>query len=533
MRRKIILTLIIILIIMSSGYFGYSIYRNIGHVDNKMEKVGKDNYYLQYDDTWKIEKKEDTEIDFVHKNSGSKLKIRINQLENETQYKSIDELFDSFLYNIQNQNKTYNLVYKEKSKFQNQNLDGYKLLFETDENQVEICLYKKGDKLIIFTYEATSEYFDILLDSATNIIDNFNYKDKQFDVKTSISLKTESIKYTKQEEINSMLNDVSSYEIAASNYLVDYSIPSCFKQTNFDTTYGSYSLENLSNYSTITINTSILTRNLYEYIEKDSSKSIYEKYSVDYYDLEYEAIDKLSDDPPTYVYKNSYYKNDSAYENISIIYELNKNHIFIVDISSSDIGIPEELVKMIKINKTMNIAENIKNEKKDGLLIGTLKDFVDYSYSDIQEVTLKIPDGYHEVDKGINLYEQRNYESNEKYKDDIPKVEVEYKYTTLDAESILNSLNNLIDKDLGEFKDFSTPTEMNVGDRKYNVFERGYTRQSDTTDETGQRYKYYTKEKVLCCELPNNLNLFIRIAVNGNDVSNELINSFLNFEINK
>ena len=128
-NKKITLTIFIILIIVLILIFEIMNKRNI------MSELNMNNYILQYDNTWKLTKKEELEVNLLHKKSESELNIKIKELQDEAQYNTIDELFDSILYNIQEQNSNYKLIYKEKSKITKQNIDGYKVLFEFDDGQ--------------------------------------------------------------------------------------------------------------------------------------------------------------------------------------------------------------------------------------------------------------------------------------------------------------------------------------------------------------------------------------------------------------
>ena len=160
-NKKIVLTILITLIIVIVGILIYFIYGYFNN-KNKIHEISNNNYSFQYDSTWKIDKNNEMETSLIHKKSKSKLEIKISELEDELQYKTIDEIFDSLLYNIQKQNSNYKLIYKEQAKITNQDMDGYKILFETDENQASIYIYKQGNRLVTFTYEATYEYLSLI-----------------------------------------------------------------------------------------------------------------------------------------------------------------------------------------------------------------------------------------------------------------------------------------------------------------------------------------------------------------------------------
>lgn len=530
-NKKIVLTILIALIIVIMGILIYFI---CGYFNNKNEihEISNNNYSFQYDSTWKIDENNEMETSLIHKKSKSKMKIKISELEDELQYKTIDEIFDSLLYNIQKQNSNYKLIYKEQAKITNQAIDGYKILFETDENQASIYLYKQGNRLVTFTYETTYEYFDILLDSVNSIIYSFNLKEMIFDVKTYINIETKEMEYTEQADVATLLNNTKNCEIASSNYLVQYSIPDIFKDTDYDSQYGSYRIDDLPNYSNIRLNTSIMKCNIYEYLDREDTPNIYDDYDSTSSNKENEIVDKFGDSPLSYIYKNKSLRNNKINENISIVYELNQNHIFIIKIESEGVGIPKELIEMIKIKDYKNIASNIRNEKENGFLIGKLKQFTDYTYEKTEEITLKLPESYQEIDKDTNLYEERNYISDYYEKAPIAKCEIEYSITSLTIESELKILEDNINKNLGGYKKFSQANDITSNDKKFTVYNRGYTRLSENTDGNGLKYKFYTNEKVLFYDLQNEKRLVIIIKANENQINDELINTLTNFDIN-
>lgn len=321
----------------------------------KVEQIDNDNYLMKYDSTWKVEEKNDTAVKLSHKQSKSQLNIRITELELDIQYKTLEELFNRFLDNIQEQNKEYNLLNKEEIIINNTNLKGYKLLFENDTQQVEIIVYKQGTKLVTITYEATYEYFDLVLNSAKYIIENFTLKEKKFDVSTEINLKTEKINYTNDNSVRVLLKTVKPEEITAKNYRVNYTIPSNFVAQEQIGENAYYTLEGLDIGKNLSINVNIFNTNIYEYLDKESYVNIY---NTRYYlndDIKV-TIDKYSETPLCYIYRDSYKVRSMLYENIELIFEINADHIFSVSIKSTGVGIPRELVDMIKINKIENYA---------------------------------------------------------------------------------------------------------------------------------------------------------------------------------
>lgn len=520
-KKLLILSLIILIIIVMFLFFWIIKNRNI-----QVNTISNDNYLLEYDNTWKIINQEEGKVKLVHKESKSELNINVKELDEEDKYKSVDELFYSLLYNIQEQNKEYKLIYYEKTVFTKNNIDGYEILFENDGTQSSIYFYKQGSKIVVITYEALYEYFDILLDSVNNIIYNFNIKEEEFDIMTNIKLELNQITYSEQNDIVEMLTETKEQEIASSNYLVNYSIPGNFTLQRYDTKYGEYEFSDLEIGKNIRLRTSILNCNIYEYLDKEHSPNLYDTYNLNLYNEKNEVLDKYEESPLSYIYRNQYLNNNEIVENIVIVYELNNSHIFIVKISSEKIGIPEELVKMIKINNIQNIASNIKIEKQGDFLLGNLKTFVDYKRDKTEEIVLKIPKGYKEVDKNSNLYEERNYVLNYDEDKQIYDYEVTYKIISFDIEAELNILDNSINKENGEYKEFKQKDILNINDKKFKIYERGYTSLSDENN------KYYTNENVLFYQLENNKYLTIIIKANKEEINEDILSSLTKFDVN-
>lgn len=521
-NKKILLTILIILVAIIIGI-------SISKISNKSKiiEVSKNNYFVQYDNSWKEIKEDENEFELQHKKNNSIFNIKINDLNEDDKYKTIDEILDNLLYNIQQQNKDYKLIYKENSKLTKNNMEGYTILFENEEKQAEVAFYKQGDRIIIFTFEASSEYFDILIDSVNSIIYSFSINEEKYDVVSNIDLETTEITYT-ESDLDEVSPSIKEYTIASENYLVQYSIPSNFEMQDYDSKYGNYKFK----VKDIQLRTSILNCNLYEYLDEDNSPNVYDNYSLNNYIKERAEIKQISSEPLGYVYKNSYLIKNQIKENVVIMYALNNNHIFIAKLSSDGVGIPEKLVNMIKITKSENIASNIIVEKNEGKLIGKLKRFTDGTREKTEEITLKLPENYQEIDNGNNMFEERNYEVNYDEEKEKYQFEVQYKTIAFGIESELDSLDRTIYKGYGKYKDFEQINDIIINDKIFKAYKRGYTRQSYAKDEKGNRYKYYTNETVLFYEIQENSYLVIVIKANENEISNELIEQLTNFDIN-
>ena len=341
LKRKIVL--IILLLIVITLIISIVIIKN-----NNFKRIDKcefndENYSLNYDSTWNITEKNENNVELIHNKSGSYVKALIVELSDEIKYKKLDEIFDSFLYNIKEQNKDFNLLNKEIVNDFKNNLDAYKILMENTNNQEIVYIYKQGNRCVILSYEAENEYFDILLDSANSIINSFELKEKKYDIITDINLQTQKIDYTSSDEVNSLLKDTKDETISDLGFSVTYRIPSNFIYTDFK----NYNFQNLKSGEYINLRANIFNVNIYEYFDKENSFNIYDKYLLNTYNESKVQIDKLADEPLSYIYKNSYLNNNNITENIELVFELDVNHIFSIQLNSFGTGIPEELVKMI------------------------------------------------------------------------------------------------------------------------------------------------------------------------------------------
>ena len=526
MRRNIKKYIILILIIVLLVAIGISAYFIFNRNKQKINVIDEENYSFEYDNTWKISKKEESEIELIHKKS--KLK-----------YKTVEELFDNILFNIQDQNEDYNLIYKEASKITKNNIDGYKILLEGENNQSLVNVYKQGNKVVIIILDSSSENFDILLDSVNNIIYSFNLNEEKYDVLSNIDIKTEDINFTKSDEVVNTLKGTRQEQIGSHYYLVDYSIPDNFKMTSYSTIMGSYELEGLpeeKNYSDrkeISLVTNIVRQNIFDYIDRNSKINIYEKYFEENSKDSENAMNKFRDEPLSYIYKLSYTDDFSGKnEIVKIVFELTKNRLIEFTFHANNVGVPEELVNMIKIDKVEKVASTAKVEKQDNYLIGRLKELLHYPDSGTEEIVLKVPDNFTEIDNDANQFEDRYYASDYDAEKEIYGYEIEYTRVSFDIDDELDVHKSDIEKDKGEYKDFTEPVDVSYNNKSFKMVECGSTKKSEGTDENGDRYNYYMNEKFLFYELQNGDFLVIIIKANDKDISNDLIEKLTNFEIN-
>ncbi len=512
----------------------------------KIKEVENKEYKIQYDNTWKKIKEEENAITLKHK-SGSKCHIEITPLTEEYTYQSIKELIEELRYTIQEENKEFELISEKEAKLTKEHYDGYKLLLENEKEQVMMAIFKKGDKLITLEYQAKNDYFDILLDSVESLLESLEIKQENYSLKNKLKLKTQELTYEENKTVDKALKKNQNYEIAYENYWVKYSIPGNFTEKGKDTTTGSY--EWTKDVDKITIRTSVWNRNIYEYLDQDSSLNIYKNFqslkdNKDYKDFE-EQLSKIDSKKDIYLYKNSYiYKNAVKYDknfkkqtydrkmaNAEYIYALDNSHIFIVQIESAGFPITEKLLEEIKVVDDKNYSSYVKREKKDGFLIGT---FINKKNSSKQEekIILKLPEKYEEVDKKTNLYLAKNYAINYDEEEDLYDYEVHYEWTTLKKDFIISNLNSSkIKKSYGSYQDLTQAQDLTVNDKKFTVYNGGYTDMSGIMFTNIDREKYYVSKKVLFYEIPTGGIFFIEISGNGKEITNEMIQELTNFSM--
>ena len=472
--------------------------------NNKIIRVKKfscKEYSFKYDTSWAIANQDRKSVELKHSKNGL-INIQIKELEGNIKYQSINSIKEDLIASIQNQNKDYKLLAQESSVINKVN--AYKLLFEKDNNQVLVIFMKQQNSLILYTYEADSDYFDILLDSALNIIYNF-----RLNIDVKYNTKLESINVTGNNYLgNDKVDKVKKYEIHSNNYSVYYNIPIEYKMTNYDSTKGTYKKDNRYIY------TNIYNSNIYELITNKytgiDAKVLSLKKS--YKDVKYTVDKGLEDD--SYIYQITYKYGNKKYEDIYMYYTLDNSHTFTVDIKSTNNEVSKELIDSIKIIKKEKYSKNITLNKVGNYYINELKQKIEFTNTDNEYYTVKLytPINYTELDKTNNMYASRyfGYGYNEK----TDKYNLNYSF----------EITNLCPKTVDEVKKYYSYANVSIksdGIKKYN---------------NNSYYKYNIK----------NGNKYINILVkplnkdykcikftfenNGNYVSNNVINALSKYD---
>ena len=521
---------------------------NVLKSNSKLIALDEKNYSLKYDNSWKIKEKKDNYVSLNHKSSKSLLKIEVIDLDKEYKYSNIEDLIDEIIYNIGEQNKTYNLITKQKDNFTKYEFKGYKLLYETETEQVMIMTFKKSEKLVVAIYEAQNTYFDILLDSVQNIVYNFNTTDENFELKNSIKTDTSNISFSESEDLDKLLTDSKEYEIGSNNYKVIYEIPSIFELNSFDTTSNYFYVNDYEKVQ-MTISANIYNKNVYEYLDKDNTSNVYKNYKLyredkDIFDFEEQLSELDSNYSDSYIYKNSYKTLDTKYndkleavsykrtdENVELIYSLNKNHILIITIRSTGSPITEKLLDSIKIKSIINYSSYTKNKIENGYIIAELQKYIGYEKNKVNNIIIKLPENYKEIDKTNNLYNERYFGLNYDEGKDLYDYIIHYELSvTNDIEKNVEILNLKFQKAYGECNYYQKIRSVTINEKKFIEYVGGYTDLGGIPFTNINRYKYYVNHKALFYKLSDESYLIIEIQGNGKEISDDIIKQATNFE---
>lgn len=543
-KYKVIIIILSSLIIFSIIFM---IIFNLINKNNKLIKYENNQYEVLYDKSWKLSKSNEKNLLFKHEHG--KIKIDIISLDNDSSYLSIDDFKDELVYNLKTSNKDYKLIKDNSSTIGKNHFNGYELLYENGKSQVLVKLYKNNDKLIVVNYESDNKYFDILLDSAENITYNFNIKDKKYDLESKILVENKKLSYSKNDNLDKSINKNKSYEISSNNYIVKYSVPSNFELNSFDSISNYFTYKDLENIK-ITMNVSIRNVNIFEYLDKNYISNVYSNYNVwkksDKYKDFKELLSKVDN---YYIYKNRYIDPkhltfdkdfnkkyvDRIYENYELIHPINKNHIAVIKLSSTDTKITKKLIDSIKIDEAINCLGYITSTIKSEELVSSLKRYTKYDKETIDEVTIKLPKKYKEIQDYNNIYKERKFGLNYIEEKDIYDYEVEYRLTssTSKIDSDINTINSTFTKTYGKYNYLTKDNDFTVNNKKFTVYNGGYTNLGGIMFTGIDRFYFYINKKVLYYELSNGGYLIIEISGNGKEIDNNIINEVTNFNIKK
>lgn len=493
-------------------------------------------YELKYDQTWSIKESNDKKIALNHKKDGT-VKIEIVDLESDYKLKNLTELIDELLYNFESQNESYKLIAKEETKLTKYEYEGYKALYESETSQALVAIAKNSDQIVIYVYESPNETFDILLDSAYNILNEFKILEENFQLNSKFDIETSNIDWTVNEEVKANIKNNKAYRIANENYIVNYEVPELFKISEYNSRQAYFNTDLKTGDIILSIN--IRNRNIYEYLDKEGGfSSLFGSYDsmrdgkYNYKDFK-ENLSISDGDTVKYIYKNSYNSGEKFnYENVIVVYELDKSHIITFEVKGTNATIPIELIEKIKITSSNNYANYIESEVKDNLIISQLKEYTTYKKDETRIVTLKIDKKYTENDIGQNVYKKRSYGLNYNSNLEVDDYTVNYELSlSLKSNLEIIKSSHSIYKSRGSYQELSYTKDVTVNGRLFKVYEGGFNEYSGAMFSGENRKLYRVNTKVLFHEFSDGKCLSIEIRGADVKITDELINELVNFDI--
>ena len=534
--KKYILVIIVAFIILVIGSFLI-----VNLVYKKINIKIYDTEYIKfnYDSSWNILSNSDLYVKLENKNKGI-INIELLQLDDNYKYEKLDQILDNLLFDINEQNKNYNLIFKKDITLTNKLLDGYEVLYETNDSEVMLSIAKNENYLIMFTFEADNKYFDMLLDSVQNIIYNFEIKENKYKLNNKLELSTENILFSKNNNLDNKIKDSNEYEIASNNYLVSYLVPNIFKVTSIDSRKGSFSFQDDN--ATINVTTTIYNKNIYDYLDKtEGNSSIYEEFNFykenkDKYSNFEEQLSKYKiSNYDSYLYKVFYTDkmNNKKYENYSLIVPINKNHIFLLRVIGENSSISEKLINSFKINKVVNYSSYINREVKDGYFNINLERL---NNKKTDSISIRLSEKYQEIDEGADMYSYRYIGLNKDTNNNTYQYNINYNLTSPSQD--LNSMIDLINFNIesyevyGNYNKLKYLDTLTLNEKQFKVYEGSYFKLDNLFNQK-ETSIFKVNEKVLIYELENGGMLIITIDGNNKEIEDNMLNELTDITILK
>lgn len=157
-KWKIILFIIVLLL----SLLIVILYFNSKKVE--LKNYQNDYYKIKYDTTWNLKNDK-----LEHKKSKSRIKVNYKVLDQSYIDIELKDIINDLLYSIEKQNKDYKKIMQKKI---DNPYEGYQVLYEDNDVQSLVTIYKKDNVLLFITFNADSEYFDILIDNVETILNS-------------------------------------------------------------------------------------------------------------------------------------------------------------------------------------------------------------------------------------------------------------------------------------------------------------------------------------------------------------------------
>ena len=131
-----------------------------------VKEYKNDHYSFKYDSTWELSEKKDSTY-LLHKTSKGKINVTYKVLDTYLIDVNLKDIISDIIYEVEKQNKGYELI----NKSSNDN-GSYELLYEKDNEESLVYIYKQDNILLFVYYNTDNKYFDITMDTYDLIINN-------------------------------------------------------------------------------------------------------------------------------------------------------------------------------------------------------------------------------------------------------------------------------------------------------------------------------------------------------------------------
>jgi len=521
--KKFILSCAVLSILLLGILIYLSVGRNI-----EIKTFQNDIFSMQYDSTWR---REVSENDFILlRNENSTLEISIMTLEEEQRYFNISQLIGEIEFTINNQNYNFSQIARQRTNVTRSNLIGYQFLYEEDGNQAMVTVTKASDRLIIFTYIAEDQVFDILLNSVGHIIANFELNRPSFALEAEID-ELELVNIVWQGEL--AVTNTREYLLASNLFKVRYTLPEKFLLSNFNNNLKQFSFRSES-FHEIRIVANI-KHNLFEWTHMEGFGTLQSEYqrllnqennqnvqleSSRNTNFEGGYIHRIS-----FTRERSFTEGTDNHEVVYMVFPLNHRRFFSIEINATNIPLSNDIINNIGIVSIDNIASYISRDIQDGILINEMKSMFGME-REYYQVNLRLNEAWQERDHTFNVYETRRFGLNcERSLTSVCEYNLSYELRT---PSIVPS----------NAEDIRRVLDLVRGDREANLQATGsfihngieYQRFTSVFNRNidGESKRFY--ETILYLELEHGYFVVI-LDRQGSSITNDMLNEVLNFTI--
>ena len=130
-------------------------------------KEYKTSYYsFKYDTSWKLSS-EKNYTKLIHKKSKGKITVSYKVLDTYLIDVELKDFISDLVYEIDKQNDGYDLINKKAN-----DSGSYELLYEKDEEECLVFIYKQDNIIMFVYYNTDTNYFDVTMDSYELIVNS-------------------------------------------------------------------------------------------------------------------------------------------------------------------------------------------------------------------------------------------------------------------------------------------------------------------------------------------------------------------------